>query len=122
MVDGQVVNTADSSKLVDQFKDPHLLSVKPEAPAGPSQRTSICGTIQNEEGYKAEENATEEPYPRKVIIRFSQSLLNMRAITELGFPFEKEVSQRQIFSTHGANLTLVGFHSHIQGLGQGACS
>lgn len=51
----------------------------------------------SEESYDVEEEEIEKPYPRKGKTRMPRRLVNKRAIIELGYPFDEEVSQQHIF-------------------------
>lgn len=53
--------------------------------------------FREEESYDVEEEEIEKPYPRKGKTRMPRRLVNKRAIIELGYPFDEEVSQLNMF-------------------------
>jgi len=52
--------------------------------------------FKDEEFYDVEEEDIEKPYPRKGKTRMPRRLVNKRAIIELGYPFDEEVSQQHM--------------------------
>ena len=52
--------------------------------------------FKEEESYDVEEEEIEKPYPRKGKTRMPRRLVNKRAIIELGYPFDEEVSHEHM--------------------------